>query len=194
MVKHIYLGLLHYPVYNKKKECITTSITNLDIHDIARCAMTYNVEKYYLIHPLPSQEQLVQEVIDYWQKGYGAEYNPDRKEALARVAVKKSLAAVQEEITAQDAVKPKLIVTDAQAFPRSVSYQQMREILEEKESFEQSYLLLFGTGWGIAQEILEESDYLLAPVYGVHTYNHLSVRSAVAIILDRLLGEKWWEK
>lgn len=193
MVKHLYLGLLHYPVYNKKKECITTSITNLDIHDIARCARTYNVEKYYLIHPLPTQEQLVQEVIDYWQKGYGARYNPDRKDALERVAVKKSLAAVQEEIMTEAGLKPKIIVTDAQVFPRSISYLQMREILEEKENHEQSFLLLFGTGWGIAKEIIAEADYLLAPVYGASTYNHLSVRSAVAIILDRLLGEKWWE-
>jgi hypothetical protein len=187
----IYLALVHYPVLNKNNERITTSITNLDIHDIARCVATFAVEKYYLIHPLESQERLVQEVIDYWQKGYGAVYNPDRKEALRRVAVKKSLAAVKEEIAKEDGRAPQIIVTDAQVFPSSVSYTYMRQILEEKR--EESYLLLFGTGWGMAQEIVDEADYILAPVYGANsTYNHLSVRSAAAIILDRLLGEKWW--
>jgi hypothetical protein len=185
----IYLALVHYPVLNKNNERITTSITNLDIHDIARCVATYAVEKYYLIHPLDSQERLVQEVIDYWQKGYGAVYNPDRKEALQRVAVKKSLAAVKEEIVRQDGREPQIIVTDAQDFPRSVSYPYMRQILEENRA--ESYLLLFGTGWGIAPEIVDEADFVLAPVYGANsTYNHLSVRSAAAIILDRLLGEK----
>lgn len=187
----IYLALVHYPVLNKNNERITTSITNLDIHDIARCVATFAVEKYYLIHPLDSQERLVQEVIDYWQKGYGSVYNPDRKDALQRVAVKKSLAAVKEEIARQDGKEPEIIVTDAQDFPRSVSYPYMRQILEENRA--ESYLLLFGTGWGIAPEIVDEADFVLAPVYGANsTYNHLSVRSAAAIILDRLLGEKWW--
>jgi len=31
-------------------------------------------------------------------------------------------------------------------------------------------------------------DHRLAPIQGVSNYNHLSVRSAAAIILDRLLG------
>jgi len=51
-------------------------------------------------------------------------------------------------------------------------------------------LLLFGTGNGLAQSILSECDLILKPVYGSGQYNHLSVRSAAAIILDRLTSEK----
>lgn len=201
----IFVGLLHYPVYNKNKERITTSVTNLDIHDIARCIMTYDVEKYYLIHPLPTQKQLVEDIIAYWQEGYGAVYNPDRKEALARVCVEESLDAVKRAIEAETGAKPQVIVTDAKTAPRSVGYLEMRKILSapsEREpkqvpvpgepEGERSFLLLFGTGWGMAQEIIEEADYILAPVFGAGSYNHLSVRSAAAIILDRLLGEEWW--
>ncbi len=191
MNKRILVGLLHYPVYNKRKEIITTSITNLDIHDIARCAVTYDVKKYYLIHPLPAQKRLVQEVIAYWQQGYGAIYNPDRQEALKKVCVRESLEAVKDELKAEDGVELKIIVTDAQVYPRSISYVQMREIMEADTA--QNYLLLFGTGWGMSKEIVEDADYVLEPIYGRGTYNHLSVRSAVAIILDRLLGEKWVE-
>ena len=52
------------------------------------------------------------------------------------------------------------------------------------------YLLMFGTGWGMSEELLERSDYFLEPVSGPTDYNHLSVRSACAVILDRLLGER----
>lgn len=50
-----------------------------------------------------------------------------------------------------------------------------------------SILILFGTGWGLAREILERADLILSPVLGKGNYNHLSVRSAAAIIVDRLL-------
>ena len=33
------------------------------------------------------------------------------------------------------------------------------------------------------------SDYILEPIRANSKYNHLSVREAVAIILDRLFGE-----
>ena len=50
------------------------------------------------------------------------------------------------------------------------------------------YLFLFGTGCGLAKEVLDNSDYILKPVGSYYDYNHLSVRSAVAIILDRIFG------
>ena len=49
-----------------------------------------------------------------------------------------------------------------------------------------SELLIFGTGWGLTREILDRCDDLLEPVRGTGDYNHLSVRSAASIILDRL--------
>ena len=52
-------------------------------------------------------------------------------------------------------------------------------------------ILVFGTGWGISDVFYPEVHRILAPVYGPEGnggYNHLSVRSAVAIILDRLFG------
>jgi hypothetical protein len=81
----------------------------------------------------------------------------------------------------------KTIATDANWQRQTASYETMRELLHDRC---QPYLLLFGTGWGLAREVIEESDYILAPVKGVFTYNHLSVRSAAAIILDRLVGNR----
>jgi len=187
----VFLGLVHYPIYNKNMEIVTTSVTNLDIHDIARCATTYNLERYFLIHPLPTQHQLISEIIEYWQQGYGAQYNPDRKKALEIVVLRESIEAVKEEIRSQYPGHLYTVVTDARVYPNTVSYKKLRAEIESSE--EASYLLLFGTGWGMAREVMEQSDYILEPIYGTGDYNHLSVRSAVAIILDRLLGEKWWK-
>jgi tRNA (guanine37-N1)-methyltransferase len=48
--------------------------------------------------------------------------------------------------------------------------------------------MLFGTGQGLSQSLIERCDYLLLPIDGFSEFNHLSVRSAVAIVLDRWLG------
>jgi hypothetical protein len=48
--------------------------------------------------------------------------------------------------------------------------------------------LLFGTGFGMAPAMLDRADFALAPLLGPGEYNHLSVRAAAGIILDRLRG------
>ena len=78
----IYLGLLHYPIYNRNGDIITTAVTNFDIHDIARTSRTYGLKKYFIINPLQSQLDLAAEILDYWQNGAGAKYNADRREAF----------------------------------------------------------------------------------------------------------------
>ena len=52
------------------------------------------------------------------------------------------------------------------------------------------YVLILGTAWGLAEEFISLADYVLEPIAGSTDYNHLSVRSAAAIIFDRLLGKK----
>ena len=49
-------------------------------------------------------------------------------------------------------------------------------------------LLLFGTGWGLHASVLDGADFKLDPILGSAQdgYNHLSVRSAVAIYCERL--------
>ena len=47
-------------------------------------------------------------------------------------------------------------------------------------------MLLFGTAGGISPNLLDKADVVLEPLGGNFTYNHLSVRTAVAIFIDRL--------
>ncbi|MGC8720905.1 MAG: RNA methyltransferase, partial [Thermodesulforhabdaceae bacterium] len=51
-------------------------------------------------------------------------------------------------------------------------------------------ILLFGTAWGLADAVFEQADYILEPIRGKSSYNHLSVRCAAAIIIDRLFGDR----
>ncbi len=182
----LYVALIHAPVYNKNMEQVATSITNLDIHDIARSSTTYGVRAYYIVHPGQVQQDLARRIMSFWREGYGAEYNPNRFEAFANVRLKSMLEDVMEDINREQPDKKVFTVaTDARIYPNSISYTNLRRKLEETDEV---YLILFGTGWGIIKEEMEKADYILEPIYGSGEYNHLSVRSAAAIILDRLKG------
>lgn len=185
----VYIALLHYPMYNKRMEIISTSITNLDLHDVSRVARTYDVDAFFLIHPSPNQQELIKDIISYWQDGYGGQYNPDRKEAFSIIKAAKTLEEVQEYLEKVNGEKVFTVATDARSYPNTIAYSYLRNMVFNEDK---TFLLLFGTGWGICQEALDNCDYILQPIEAKRDYNHLSVRSAVSIILDRLLGEYWF--
>lgn len=187
----LFLALVHYPIYNKRMDVVATAITNLDVHDIARSSCTYGLDGYFIVHPAASQQEIVKEITSYWQDGYGAAYNPDRKTAIELVRIQDSLASVIEAITSEEGQVPLVVATDARLSEKTMAYQQLRQHLEREE---RPILLLFGTGWGLAKTVMEQVDSILRPIFGPVEYNHLSVRSAVAIILDRLRGEAWFSQ
>jgi hypothetical protein len=180
------LALIHHPVYNKNHEVIASAISNLDLHDISRAAKTYGVRAFYIVTPLVDQQKLVARIVSHWTEGVGARYNPDRREALRLIRVAVSLDAVRNEIACDDSGIPVTVVTNAKPHPRNIGYGALAQMLGDRHP----YLLLFGTGWGLTREFINKADYVLAPIMGHTEYNHLSVRSAVAIVLDRLLGRE----
>ncbi|MBN2461861.1 MAG: RNA methyltransferase [Candidatus Cloacimonetes bacterium] len=179
----LYLGLVHYPVVNKQKEIVTTSITNLDIHDISRSCRTFGVEEFFIINPLPTQKELLLRILKFWQGEIGVKYNPLRAEALRLVAYAQDIRSVTEMINKQEGVDPIIVTTSAASHPNSVGYNEIRKVKEP-------VLLLLGTGNGLAQIIHDSADYILEAIAGIDNYNHLSVRSAAAIVLERLTSEK----
>jgi hypothetical protein len=181
--ENLYIALIHYPIRNKQGELVTTAITNMDIHDISRSARTFGVRRYYLVNPLDSQIMLVERILRYWSELTGAKLVPSRQEALALAKVIPSLEDVIAEITRVHHQAPLIVTTSAQAGENRIGIHRLREILQANEK---PILILFGTGYGLIDEIIDKSDYILEPIHGAFDYNHLSVRSAVAIILDRL--------
>ena len=185
-MKDCYLALLHFPVYNRNRDIVTTAVANMDVHDIARAARTYGIRRFYIITPVDAQRALVQKILDHWQTGFGAAFNPSRKEAFDIVRLVKTLDEGLDEMTLLSGCKPQMVVTGASLAGNCLSAAAMRQLVEEKE---EPFLFLFGTGWGLTEEIVARGDYRLAPIQDTADYNHLSVRSAVAIILDRLLSK-----
>ncbi|KAF0157573.1 MAG: cytoplasmic protein [Syntrophaceae bacterium] len=180
----LYIALLHYPVINKEGKVVATAIANMDIHDIARTARTFGVEKFYVINPIEAQRRLAGQIISHWREGYGAAYNPSRKDAFEKVEIKSNLDEVLAEIKTVSHCKPRTIVTGANFQGELLTCVKLREVIKSNHL---PYLLIFGTGSGIAEEIVNQADYRLEPIRGKDGYNHLAVRSAVAVILDRVV-------
>jgi len=181
------LALIHYPVVNKNQEIIGSAVTNLDLHDISRAARTYGVDSLYVVTPYSDQQELFQELLDHWLKGGGAEYNAMRGEALSLVHICDDLDQVLAEVTEKWQRKPTVLATCARE-KHSVMWPY--RLVRQKITGGECFLILFGTAWGLAQEVIAAGDGILPPITGSGNYNHLSVRSAAAIILDRLLGPR----
>ncbi|OGQ98357.1 MAG: hypothetical protein A2505_07740 [Deltaproteobacteria bacterium RIFOXYD12_FULL_55_16] len=178
------LALVHYPVCNKNGETIGSAVTNLDLHDIARAGRTFGIDTLYIVTPFADQQALVRDILAHWQTGHGATYNPKRKEALALVRLCHDLAELYELVQAKWRQRPTVLATSAKAQANQLDFTEARRRIFSGEP----HLILFGTGWGMAPEVFAEVDALLPPIVGLGEYNHLSVRSAAAIVLDRVSG------
>lgn len=183
---NLYIALVHYPVVNKNGKIIASAVTNLDLHDISRSARTYGVRAFYVVTPLSDQKELVEKIVLHWLEGTGARYNPKRREALELISIKDSLDEVIEHVRENTGDFPKTVVTSAGHSPRNISFKRFGEMLQDGTL----YLLILGTGWGLSENFMAEADYVLNPILGNTDYNHLAVRSAAAVILDRLFGKK----
>lgn len=181
--RNLYCALVHYPVVLKEKNSGATSLTNLDIHDIGRSSCTYGLGGFYVTTPLEDQRRLLDTLLRHWTLGPGSRSNPDRAEALGRIKGVDDVRAAIEDVTQRTGQVPYVVGTSAKgagnATPASV-----RAKLDERP-----VLLVFGTGHGLAPEVLEGCDAILRPLRWMDGYNHLSVRAAAAIIMDRLLGD-----
>ncbi|MFW9603557.1 MAG: RNA methyltransferase [Trichlorobacter sp.] len=183
MSSNLSIALLHHPVYNKHREIITTAFTNLDIHDIARTARTFGVESYFMVTPSTEQRALIERIVTHWDSGWGSQYNPDRKDALRIIKTAVSLEAAVTELSQSCGLPVSIIVTGAMARPGSCSFTELRKRLNDPT---RHYLLVLGTGHGLADSVFDAADLILEPIAGSGDYNHLPVRSALAIMLDRL--------
>ncbi|MFZ8932668.1 MAG: RNA methyltransferase [Bacteriovoracaceae bacterium] len=181
----VYLGLVHYPIKNKTGDIVTTSVTNMDIHDISRSCRTFGIEKYFIISPLQAQKSLVNRILGHWDSDNASVYNPDRKDALSVALFVESLELAIDEIEKRSGKRPLITVTAANMVE---DHGCIKDMKLKAEIDNRPILLLFGTGWGLAPEVIDMADFKLGPIYGRSDdgFNHLSVRSAVAIYLSQL--------
>ncbi|MCP5464875.1 MAG: RNA methyltransferase [Deltaproteobacteria bacterium] len=181
----LYVALVHHPILNKGGQVVTTSVTNFDLHDLARNCRTFDVKKLFIVTPSEPQLAMVDYIKEYWHDGWGASYNPDRKQAFDILQGAPSVENTTLTIKELSGTSPVLVATTAKKHEKSVAYTGVRELLKGQKPV----LLIFGTGHGLTEEFLNSTDQILDPIYGASDYNHLPVRSAVAIILDRLRSQ-----
>ncbi len=180
------VALVHHPVVDKNGDTIAAAVTALDLHDIARASKTFGVGAFYVVTPLEDQRTLVRQIVDHWVTGVGAKYNPDRQAALELIRLECSLKDAMADMKASVGETPQVVVTSARMEKSDLSYAALGQMVRNR----QPVLLVFGTAWGLSSEVTAAADYRLSPINGRGDYNHLAVRSAVSIILDRVLGDR----
>ncbi len=186
-VDNLYIALVHHPVSNKRGVTIASALTTIDMHDIARASMTFGVRGFYVVTPLMDQQVLAHEVIQHWTDGIGGELNPFRRRALELIRVVSTFEDALMEIRSERGEPVITVATSAVQHDNhhgnnTLTTSQFAGKLDSNAS----HLIAFGTAWGMSEPFINSCDFILEPVYGITGYNHLSVRSAVSIILDRI--------
>ncbi len=180
------MALVHHPVLDGQGAIVTTAVTNLDVHDLSRSAKTYGCSDYFVAHPIAAQRELVTRILEHWTEGSSGRRIPDRREALRVLRIVESLDAAIDALGGREHVE--VWATAARALGPVVSFADARTRLDGEGK---TVLLIFGTGWGFAPEVIRQADALLEPIRStIGEYNHLSVRAACAIALDRLVGSR----
>jgi hypothetical protein len=181
----LYVALLHHPVMDRHGRIVTTSITNMDVHDIARAARTYGVRRFFVVHPVPGLRALAERIVEHWQSGHGSRYNPSRHQAISLACVVSDLDRAIAAAEQDSGQMPYLVATSARDAEGAVRFAELRRRLREDPT---PCMLLLGTGYGLADPVFARCDLRLEAIRGAADYNHLSVRAAAAIMLDRLIG------
>jgi hypothetical protein len=183
----LYVGLFHFPMRNRDGEIVATSVTSMDVHDIARSARTYGVARYFVVTPVPTQQAIAWRIRGFWTEGERIREKSRRGEAMEYVAVSSDLEETLRWIEAAEGQAPLIVATSARPSAKiEISYEELRSRLRTDA---RPVYILFGTGWGMADELIDVCDGVLPAIMPDADFNHLSVRAAAAIILDRVAGD-----
>ena len=186
-MSRVYCALVHHPVRDREGQLATAAVTNIDVHDIARSAHSFGLAGMFVVSPIDAQRALVVRILEHWRIGAGKRRMPHRSEALAICQPAASIAEALQLIAAREGQPAKLIATAARS-DLAAKLTTFPELSQRLAASSEPWLVLFGTGHGLMDQVLETADVLLEPIRGRGDYNHLSVRAAAAIVFDRLFG------
>ncbi len=184
----IFLALVHHPVLTRTGTVGTTAVTNVDLHDLARAGRTYGIERFFVVTPIALQLELIGRVIRHWTEGAGGTRVPARKKAFSIAEASPSLDHTVERIRERTGEEPVIAVTGAGLSRDTVPFNEAGTRYRNSTT---PLLVLFGTGHGLAPEVMQRAHLRLPAISGSAPdgYNHLSVRAAAVVIMDRLLGD-----
>ncbi len=180
--RNISFCLMHYPVRLEAGRSGTSSLTNLDIHDIARISRSYGLARFYVLTPLADQLEILRQIMAHWQG------DTDRARALELVYPVANFDEMNAAAIELHGCRPRYIASSAQ-WPegkREPAPLSPADILEISRA--SPVVICLGTGRGLDRQALKMCDGQLRPIRFLNE-NHLSVRSAAAILADRILGD-----
>jgi len=195
-MRRIAIALVHHPVRGQDGNIVTSAITNIDVHDLARSAKTFGAGDCFIVSPITAQRELVLRICAHWRDGSSGRRIPDRKAALELVRVVASIDDARAALgdcetwatcAREQSARERGPRASWEGAPLSMADARARIRAEGKP-----LLLLFGTAHGLADDVLDRAEAILKPIRAEQhaEYNHLSVRAAGAIFLDRLLGDR----
>lgn len=170
------VALVHHPVINRHGEEIASVVDEFDVFDGGRLALTYGIPTLYVVNPVPAQRDKAQRIIAHGQ-------SDDRDPARGRMDALVWCASLDDAI--EDASRPEapwVVATSAVAREPAASIEDVRGKIQAGRDV----LLVIGKAWGLAPQVLERCDRQLEPIDAGTGFNHLSVRSAMSILIDRL--------
>ncbi|MCR9162049.1 MAG: RNA methyltransferase [Nannocystaceae bacterium] len=172
------VALVHHPVINRNGEEIASVIDEFDVFDGGRLALTYGIPTLYVVNPVPAQRDKAARIIAHAK-------SDARDAARGRMDALVWCASLEDAIADASRPEPPLLVaTSAVAREPSVGFEDVRERLAGGSDV----LLVIGKAWGLAPSVLRRCDAQLQPIDAGTGFNHLSVRAAMAILIDRIRG------
>jgi hypothetical protein len=177
------VALVHHPVVDRRGDEITSTVDHLDVMDASRLSLTYPVRRVYVVNPVPAQRALTERLIRHGTRTAGRD---EARGEFSKTAWAPDLDAVIAEHEEELGVVPTVVATSARGSSRDLGFGVMRARLHGGEAM----VLLVGKAWGLAPRLLDTADVRLEPIDAGTGFNHLSVRSAMAIAIDRLLGPR----
>jgi len=193
--RSLFVCLLHHPVLDKAGKPGTVSLTNLDVHDMCRVSRTYELGGVFFATPLVDQRELGERLLEHWTDGAGSRVNPDRAEALRLGRMVESLDEAVARVAEACGTQPKVLATSARTHQRPARGKKLRPLTFTAWPTVRGWLaqgpalLVLGTGHGLAPEVFLKAHAVLPPLRPFAAYNHLPVRAAAALLIDRLLGD-----
>lgn len=177
-------ALCHYPVWLENRRMGCSSLTNLDVHDIARVGRSYGLGPFFVLLPLADQLALLERILNHWR----AAPETDRAVSLAHVRGVPDFDVLDSLATDWYGTRPFYVAASARWPTRKNSLppltsRQIRDILQERP-----VVICLGTARGLALEKMPFIGGMVRPIRFLGD-NHLSVRSAAAILADRILGD-----
>lgn len=182
-----YCLLLHNDIMLPSGHIGNSSVTSIDIHDLARSCATYGLKKYYIVTRLEAQQRIVNNFLSFWHDDEAIKLNESRAFALANTILFPEISDVIKDIEEKEGLTPITIVTSSR---RYIEHMNMINFSDQGMIWQKNrpVLFIFGTSHGISPALMNMFHYKLVPIEGLCEFNFLSVRAAVAIVLDRWLG------